>query len=544
MGRTIRICNLAVAAVLLGTPSLAAAKTEDAISQYAAARLAEIGNREGEALKGYIKLYRDAPDSAVLTDRIFDSAIRTGDMAAALRAVRAQELNGQVSSEAPLLLFADAFHKRNWSMATLAADELSARGNLGFMAPILRSWVNVAQGTPHDLPIEDLNADPIFAYYTTDQRIYFELNAGEYSKAKQSLRRLSGQGGDYTRDALLRAAPVIEANSDGEFADALIETAMGIDRVAFLAVSKKGNPKTKIAPEDGLAALHTRIASALLEQKVNEPALVLGRLANWYSPDSAPAKLVLARALIAQGMTGSASNLIETISYSSPYWPQATAARVAGVKPEAAVVKARDAAKMWPNSPSLLLLYSQALQAAGNQSLAIQIYRDIAAEADKNGSTSQQRAHYRLSLAIALDNAGDWDGARRELNAAITLDSESPATLNYLGYSLLERNENLPLAVTLITKAFTSNPDSVAITDSMGWAQYKSGNYAQAVTFLERAAKSSGNDVTINEHLGDAYWQAGRLRDARYAWRVASHAAEGDTAARLVDKIEIGLTTR
>ena len=77
----------------------------------------------------------------------------------------------------------------------------------------------------------------------------------------------------------------------------------------------------------------------------------------------------------------------------------------------------------------------------------------------------------------------------------------------------------------------------------MGWAQYKSGNYAQAVTFLERAAKSSGNDVTINEHLGDAYWQAGRLRDARYAWRVASHAAEGDSAARLVDKIEIGLTT-
>ena len=525
----------------MGAPSLAVVKTEDAVSRYAAARVAEIGNRDAEALKAYNKLYRTAPDSAVLADRIFDSAIRSGDMEAALRAVRAQELRGQVSGEASLLLFADAFRKKNWSMALLAADELSARGNLGFMAPILRSWVNVAQGKPHGLPPEDIDADPIFAYYTTDQRIYFELNAGEYSKAKQSLRKLAAQGGDYTRDAFFRAAPVIVDQGDSEFASALTGTAMGADHVAFLSLPAKNNARSKITPEDGLSALHIRVASALLEQKIVDPALILGRLAVWYSPDSASAKLTLAKALVAQNMIGPATALIETIPPTSPYWPQAIAARVTQMKPEEALVATREALKKWPKSTSISLLYAQALQAAGNPVQASQTYRDIAENANQSGFTARQRAGHRLSLAAALHDAGNWDGARHELETALALDPNNASTLNYLGYSLIERNENLPLAVTLITRAFTEIPDSIAITDSMGWANFKTGNYAQAVTLLEKAARSSGNDATINEHLGDAYWQAGRLRDARYAWRVASQAAEGDTAIRIAEKIDIGI---
>ncbi len=542
MGPIIPICKLATAALLMGAPSLATAKTEDAISQYAAARLAEIGNRDGDALKGYIKLYRDAPDSDVLTDRIFEAAIRAGDMAAALRAVRAQELRGEVSGEAPLILFADAFRQKNWPLAMLAADELSTRGNFGFMAPILRSWVNVAQGKAADLPVADPQVDPLFAFYSNDQRIYLELASGEYAKAKLGLRAMAAVSGDYVRDLMLRAAPVLATQGDDMFADALIGTAMGADRVAVAALPVKNKRKFKLSADEGLSASHVRIAAALLEQKVNDQALVLARIALLYDPDSDPAKLMLANALHVHSLDDQAAIVLQAIPQTSPYWPQSIRQRIGKLMPADAAELARDASQRMPQSSSLALLAAQSLEGAGDMSGAAASYRKIIDNAGKGGTSPRQHAYYKLLLASALDNAGNWQAARTELDAALVLDPNNAQILNYLGYSLLERNEDISRATAMISKAFEIVPDSTAIMDSMGWAHFQSGDFVQAVTLLEKAAKTSGNDLAINEHLGDAYWRSGRMRDARYAWRVASQTAEGGAAVRLAGKIDIGLS--
>lgn len=541
MGPITLICRLALAAVLLAAPSMAFAKTEDAANRYAAARLAEIGNRDADALKGYIKLYREAPESAVLADRIFVSAIRNGDMPAAVRAVRAQELRGEASGEAPLLLFVDAFRQKNWPMAMLAADELSARGNLGFIAPILRSWLNVAQGKAHDLALADSQAEPLLAYYSNDQRIYLDLVAGEYAKAKLGLRGIASSGGDHVRDLMLRAAPVFAAQGDDMFADALVGTAMGSDRLAVEALPFDRNHKATLSPDEGLSALHVRIASALLEQNLNDQAVLLARIAAWYAPESEPAKLVLANALNALGLNGKASMLIESIPPTSLYWPQAIQQRVGKLAPDEALRLAREASQRWPKSPTLALLAAQSQEAAGDLTGAVERYRKMLDEAAKASASPRQRAYYQLMLASALDKSGNWVAARAELGAGLVIDPNNAQILNYLGYSLLERNEDVPRAMTMIRKAFEIVPDSTAIMDSMGWAHFQTGDLVQAVTLLEKAAKTSGNDLAINEHLGDAYWRSGRLRDARYAWQVASQTANGDAAARLVGKIDIGL---
>ena len=94
----------------------------------------------------------------------------------------------------------------------------------------------------------------------------------------------------------------------------------------------------------------------------------------------------------------------------------------------------------------------------------------------------------------------------------------------------------------LVAKAHRLAPQSPAIADSLGWAHYLSGDYAQAIPLLEKAVEDAIGDVAINEHLGDAYWQAGRLTEARYAWRAASLQAEGESAVRLAAKIDLGLT--
>jgi Flp pilus assembly protein TadD len=142
----------------------------------------------------------------------------------------------------------------------------------------------------------------------------------------------------------------------------------------------------------------------------------------------------------------------------------------------------------------------------------------------------------------ALAQQGDWEAGRAALRKALELGPDQPAALNFLGYSMLERRENIPEALRLVAKASAIRPDDVAITDSLGWAYFLSGDYEKAVSTLEMAVDLEPIEPTIGEHLGDAYWRAGRRVDARYTWRAALLLAEGSDVARLENKIDTGLT--
>lgn len=70
----------------------------------------------------------------------------------------------------------------------------------------------------------------------------------------------------------------------------------------------------------------------------------------------------------------------------------------------------------------------------------------------------------------------------------------------------------------MIERAVAAKPDSGAIVDSLGWAYYRLGQYADAVEQLERATELEPADADINDHLGDAYWRVGRRIEARFQW--------------------------
>ena len=72
--------------------------------------------------------------------------------------------------------------------------------------------------------------------------------------------------------------------------------------------------------------------------------------------------------------------------------------------------------------------------------------------------------------------------------------------------------------MALIEKAVALKPDDGYIVDSLGWAHYKLGNYAEAVRFLERAVELKPQDPVLNDHLGDALWRVGREREAKFQW--------------------------
>ncbi|WP_306251120.1 tetratricopeptide repeat protein [Parvularcula sp. IMCC14364] len=128
---------------------------------------------------------------------------------------------------------------------------------------------------------------------------------------------------------------------------------------------------------------------------------------------------------------------------------------------------------------------------------------------------------YYFARGATRIEAGRWADGEADLKKAVELSPDQPYVLNFLGYSWAERGENLDAAFDMIEKALSLEPTSGAITDSLGWAHYQRGNYAEAVKHLERAVTLEPSDAVITDHLGDAYWQTGRPVEARYEWRRA-----------------------
>ena len=124
----------------------------------------------------------------------------------------------------------------------------------------------------------------------------------------------------------------------------------------------------------------------------------------------------------------------------------------------------------------------------------------------------------------------------------MSLRPDDPTIMNYLGYSWIDRGINLDEGLALIETALRLAPDNGAITDSLGWAHYKLGNYERAIFYLERAAELAPTISEILDHLGDAYWQVGRFKEAGFQWeRAMKYAADDAERDLLLKKLNGGI---
>ena len=143
---------------------------------------------------------------------------------------------------------------------------------------------------------------------------------------------------------------------------------------------------------------------------------------------------------------------------------------------------------------------------------------------------------------ICNERSKQWPKAEADLKKALELYPDQPLVLNYLGYSWVDQGTNLDEGMKMIRRAVEQRPDDGYIVDSLGWANFRIGNYDEAVKELDRAVELKPDDPTINDHLGDAYWRVGRALEARFQW---SHAKdlkpEPEDLPKIEQKLKVGL---
>lgn len=125
---------------------------------------------------------------------------------------------------------------------------------------------------------------------------------------------------------------------------------------------------------------------------------------------------------------------------------------------------------------------------------------------------------YARSMVNEKNN--NLEQMERDLNRILQLDPNNVIALNALGYVLTNNTTRYEEAYQLIKRAIELKPEDPAITDSLGWVQYKRGNLTEARRLLQKAYDAYP-DPEVAAHLGEVLWQLGEQEQATAIWNRA-----------------------
>lgn len=89
------------------------------------------------------------------------------------------------------------------------------------------------------------------------------------------------------------------------------------------------------------------------------------------------------------------------------------------------------------------------------------------------------------------------------LEKLIAKHPDHTQSLNHLGYTLAEANQQLDLALSLINRALQKEPKNGFYLDSLGWLYFKLKQFSEAEKFLNQAMQLEPTEPIIHEHFAE-----------------------------------------
>jgi tetratricopeptide (TPR) repeat protein len=543
----IRTCRaLIVAGLAVSAVPASATADEHAIAAYVRARAADSVGAYASAVEGYKAALALAPDDATLAARALDEGLEAGDRPLALTAAHALDRAGKLRIDGRLLLLGEALRNRDWRASDAQIAGIEQDDVFSFLVPLLRAWV--AQGSRKGDPIallDNLTDNPLARSYAGEEKALLLLASGKKKEGLAALQPVLAEAGLRGPRLRIAAASLLARKGDRAQALALLQGESEPLVAARARLGRGGKLKGEIGnPAQGVAELLIRIAADLNGQEVPILAMDFARLATFLAPENNEGWIVVSELLAANGQNDEALAALRNVEADDPFASMVADSRigllVAADRTPEALAEAKSEAEGAPRDPSGWKRLGDLLVQVRRYGEGADAYGKAVEIATASGDSDRQW-QYLLLQGGAYTQGGRWGEGKTALEAAYRLAPDQPVVLNYLGYSQLERRENVAEAERMVSEAHRLQPDNSAITDSLGWAHFLRGDLPKAIELLETAARGEPADASIKEHLGDAYFKAGRRYEARYAWQAALVHADDDAAARLKAKVDAGL---
>lgn len=520
---------------------------------FLAAREAGSRNDFAAALPYLERMLENEPENVRILESLTVSYVVLGRYEAAT--ARAHDLRAQMPDNhaAALALLADAFARRDYD----AALELLGNGaqTLPLIDGLGLAWAHLGQGrmTEALAALDDVGGqEGMLAFAQYCRALALALVGDVESAAAIMEDERYNVLGALSRRGMIAYAQVLGQLERFDDALALIDEVFSgvgdpvITEMRSAYAEGRALPFSLIAdPAEGMAEVYAVMAAAMRSGQNPHDTLLYARGAEWINPGLTDALLLIGQVLEEMEQPERAAEAYARIPEDDVFgmaagMGQAQVLETLGDMDAAIEVLERLVAQH-PDSVAAEQVLGDFLRRANRHDEAIAAYDRSMALMDARGVQPDWRAYF--SRAVSHERLGQWPQAEADFRAALAIEPDQPTVLNYLGYSLVERQENLEEALEMIERAVEGEPDSGYIVDSLAWALYRLGRYDEAVPHMERAVELMPTDPVLNDHLGDVYWAVGRQREAQFQWRRALSYGPNDDMDmdRVRRKLEVGL---
>ncbi len=508
-------------------------------------------DRDTPAASAYFKeVLRSDPRNPELIERTFVAALSNGDVDDALdfarRLVKADPKNGL----AHMVLGIGQMRDGHW----VAARREFASGGAGrehdITATLLTAWSFAGQGDEKKaLATIDGLRDTGFAVFRDYHSALIADMANDLPEATKRFKTAYAE--DHTILRLVDAYARFEARHGAKdealralnaFQDVLPHHPLIEADLADIAAGRPIQPLIRSAQE-GAAEVLYGLGAAGGRQGDELAAMIYLRLSLYLSPTNSLADITLADLYGRLKQSDQAIAVYNRVPDGNPLRDNADVQTgltldVMG-KPDDAIAYLKDIVAKRPRDIDALTTLGNIQREQKRHADAAASYTQALDGLPKDDKSAWTLLYFR---GISYERNKDWPKAEADFQAALALQPDQPLVLNYLGYSWVDRALHLDEALKMLRKAVALRPEDGFIVDSLGWADFRLGDYDGAVKELERAIGLKPGDPTINDHLGDAYWRTGHKQEAQFQWNHARDLKpDAEDLPGILEKIAHGL---
>lgn len=544
--------STAMLSVLCGVVPAFAASGSGA---YLAGRHATILNDADAAATYFTRALAADPKRVELMEQSVLFKVAAGRIKDALPVARILVAENPRQRVAQLVLLVDEMRRGDHDAVMQRLDE---HGDTAFNAVTRRlvaGWAGYGEDDL-DLALKEFDALDGQELYRVFARYHAALAASAAGKADEAEKRFTAAIGENAPSVRLAEAygRFLEAEDRGEDAVALyertLERAPGdpiLEQALLRAAKTDDKPALLVntSVEGASEALYGLASAFARDEGGVRLSLVYAQLALHLNTGNEAARLLLGNLFEAQERWVEAADTYEAFTDESAYYRHAQVGRAEAFsrvdRIDDAFSALSDLQEAFPADVTVPIAIGDLLRRSERYAEA----RDAYDRAIELVNEEDEPRYWSLFYArgVCNERVGDWDAAQDDLLKALEFRPDQAHVLNYLGYSWIEQGRNLQPAREMIERAVELRPNDGYITDSLGWVQYRLGEFEAAVKTMERAVELVPTDPVINDHFGDTLWMVGRKLEARFQWRRALSFEPEDQAevARIKRKLDEGL---